>query len=54
VQQDLRQQLAWAIQHPDYDFQAILKNVKTPNEDIARYFAFLYDVTGNALLPDSQ
>lgn len=42
IQQDMRQQLAWAILHPNYDFQSIL-NVKTPNEDIVRYFEFLGD-----------
>ena len=45
VQQDIRNQLAWAINHPDYDFNSILKNVKTPNADILEFFHFLLVAT---------
>lgn len=41
VQHDMRSQLEWACLHPEYDFKSILKNVKTPNEDVVRYFKFL-------------
>jgi hypothetical protein len=34
-------QLQWALQQPDYNFQGILPGVKTSNEDILFYFAFL-------------
>lgn len=44
VQQNMVVQLDWAIAHPDYNFQSILKNVKTPNEDILTYFGFLHKV----------
>lgn len=41
VQDTMRRQLEWASGHTDYDFKSVLKNVKTPNEDIIRYFQFL-------------
>ena len=37
-------QLRWALQHPDYNFQGLLKGVKTSNEDILFYFAFLVPI----------
>jgi hypothetical protein len=44
VQQQLMAQLDWALAHPTYDFRSILKNVKTSNQDILTYFAFLRPV----------
>lgn len=44
----LRAQLRWAIQNPEYNFQGILIDVKTANEDILFYFAFLLDVLEQA------
>lgn len=41
IQDDIRKQLEWADRHTDYDFKSLLKNVKTPNEDIVQYFQFL-------------
>lgn len=41
VRATLLDQLHWALQHPDYNFRDILKGVKTANEDILFYFAFL-------------
>jgi hypothetical protein len=41
VQHSIRTQLDWACLHTDYDFQSVLKNVKTQNEDIVQYFQFL-------------
>lgn len=49
VQQDMRQQLDWAIEHPYYDFRSMLKNVKTPNEDIICYFEFLRSATNQPI-----
>lgn len=43
VQDTMRRQLEWAGLHTDYDFKSVLKSVKTPNEDIIRYFQFLRD-----------
>lgn len=34
-------QLRSALQNPSYNFQAMLPGIKTPNEDILFYFAFL-------------
>jgi hypothetical protein len=50
VQQDLCQQLNWAVEHPSYDFRSMLKNIKTPNEDIVRYFTFLRDAVTEPLV----
>lgn len=44
VQQHMLAQLDWAVANPTYDFQSILKNVKTPNEEILAYFSFLKNV----------
>jgi hypothetical protein len=44
VQARLLTQLEWAIQHPEYNFWEILIDVKTANEDILFYFAFLVSV----------
>lgn len=44
VQQNMVVQLNWAIANPGYDFQSILKNVKTSNADILTYFVFLQKV----------
>lgn len=41
VQQEIRNQITWAINHPDYNFNSILKNVKTPNAEILFFFQFL-------------
>jgi hypothetical protein len=40
----IRAQLEWALQNPAYDFKNILINVKTTNEDILFYFAFLLEL----------
>jgi hypothetical protein len=40
--QQLLAQLEWALAHPAYDFQSILKNVRTSNADILTFFAFLH------------
>ena len=37
-------QLRWALQHPAYNFQGLLNGVKTSNEDILFYFAFLIPI----------
>ena len=52
VQQQLLAQLKWAIAHPTYDFKAILKNVKTPNEDILLFFTFINGVFTQAAQPE--
>jgi hypothetical protein len=49
VQRQLLAQLDWALAHPTYDFQSILKNVKTSNQDILTYFAFLRPVFAQAI-----
>lgn len=41
VQRNLITQLDWAIANPAYDFQSILKNVRTSNQDILSYFIFI-------------
>ena len=45
---NLLTQLRWALQHPEYNFQGILKGVKTSNEDIFFYFTFLVPVLEQA------
>lgn len=44
VQESIIKQLDWALANSTYDFQSILKNVKTSNEDILKYFAFIRTV----------
>jgi hypothetical protein len=41
-------QLRWALQNADYNFQGILKHIKTTNEDILFYFAFLVPIVEQA------
>jgi hypothetical protein len=49
VQDQLLAQIDWALAHPTYDFQSILKNVKTPSQEILTYFAFLRPVFAQAI-----
>lgn len=48
VRASLLTQLQWALDHPAYDFQSLLKGVKTTNEDILFYFAFLVPILEQA------
>jgi hypothetical protein len=46
---DMLKQLLWALENPTYNFQQILKNVTTPNEDILLYFNFLVRILADCV-----
>lgn len=50
----IRTQLQWALQHPTYDFQNLLVDVTTSQEDILFYFAFLLELIEHGQCSDAD